>query len=490
MMGYIGIVMVLVYVVGLLITAWRGTRAQTKNGSSRSYFLGNGSGTAAILFSIIASGGSAWLFQGGPAAVYANGISYLSVCVIWSLSYYVLYGYFAPRGHALGKAHGIVTLGEMFEKYYDSRTLAVLVGVMQLVALVPACVAQTKGMGLAIEILSGGMIHRSAAIIFSALVIVLYCTGGGFGSLVRVDTIQGIMFTLIIWFGLIAVFIASGQTIPGMFDVIEANNPSALIYPTDKGAYWALGFAVTYALSQTIGNMAQPILWQRFFAAKSGAHLKKMSRFLAPVYGITVLAFTLFIGLCMNAFDLTGVSPDNAFQTVMGGINPILGLIVGMGIIAAAMSTAAGALFTMSSVATMGILHAIKPDIDDAKLKKIGKILIVVIAVFAVTQALSSTTPISELAIIGISLYAGGSLPLLGMFAWKRATAAGSCAGIATMLISSIYFYWINPNMLGIFSGTWALAAAAIVFVVVSLLTKPIDPLHREKFMAPIGRRT
>lgn len=489
-MSYLGIALVLVYTIGLLIVAWRGSREQKKgSGSSRSYFLGNGSGTAVILFSIIASGGSAWLFQGGPAAVYANGISYLSVCVIWSLSYYILYGYFAPRGYALGKAHGVVTLGDMFEKYYSSSTLAVLVAVMQLVALIPSCIAQTKGMGLAIEILSGGLITKEIAIPFAALVIVLYCTAGGFGSLSRVDMVQGIMFTLIIWVGLIAVFAASGQGLAGMFDTIEANNPGALIYPTDKSAYWALGFGLTYALCQTIGNMAQPILWQRFFAAKSGAHLKQMARFLAPVYGILVLTFTLFIGLCMNAFDLTGVSPDNAFQTIMGNINPVFGLIVGMGIIAAAMSTAAGALFTMSTVATMSIVRTIRPDMEDAKLKTIGKVLIVVIAIFSVWQALKSTTPLSELAIIGISLYAAGALPLFGMFLWKRATAAGSCAGIAAMLISSIYFYWINPNMFGIFSGAWALLTASVFFVVVSLLTKPVDPLHREKFMAPIRPR-
>lgn len=486
-MAYIGITFLLVYVVGLLLVAWRGSKAHKKSGgSSRSYFLGTGSGTAIILFSIVASGGSAWLFQGGPAAVYKNGISYLSVCVMWSLSYYILYGYLAPRGHALGKAHGLVTLGAMFESYYDSRLLAILVGLMQLIALIPSCIAQTKGMGLAIELLSGGIIPRNFAIAFAALVIVLYCTSGGFGSLVRVDAVQGVMFTLIILMGLVGVFVSTGQTLTGLFDQIEANNPEALIYPTDRSAYWAAGFGITYALSQTIGNMAQPILWQNFFAAKSGEHLRQMSRFYVWVHGIVVLLVTLFIGLCFNVYNLEGVSADNAFQTILGNMHPILGLIVGMGIIAAAMSTAAGALFTMSSVATMGIVHAIKPNIEDKKLKQIGRILVVGIAVFSVYEALQTSTPISELAIIGISLYAAGALPLLGMFVWKRATAAGACAGIAAMLVSSIYFYWVNPNMLGIFSGTWALLTATVVFVFVSLFTKPIDPLYRERFMAPI----
>lgn len=486
-MAYLGIALVVLYIVALLFAAYRGSKATKEAGSSsRSFFLGNGSGTLVILFSIVASGGSAWLFQGGPAAVYSNGISYLAICVIWSLTYYVLYGYFAPRGYALGKYHGFVTLGEMYEKFYSSRTLAFLIAVIQICALIPSCIAQTRGMGLAINILSGGIISTNVAIIISAIVVVLYCTAGGFGSLSRVDTIQGIMFTVIIWVGLIAVFVSCGLSVPELFDVVEANNPSALLYPTDSGAYWALGFALTYSICQAVGNLSQPILWQRFFAAKSGQHLKLMARFLAPVYGILVLAATLLVGLFFNAFDLTGISADNAFQTLMGNINPVFGLIVGMGIIAAAMSTAAGAMFTASSVATMNIIRTFKPEIEDAKLSKIGKLIIVILAVVAVSQAVQVTTPLSQLAIVGISLYTGGVFPLAGMFFWKRATTKGCCAGVATMLVTAIYFYWINPNFMGLFSGIWPFICGLIVFIVVSLCTKPIGETERLDFMRPI----
>lgn len=483
-MTTIGIILVLVYSIGLVVLANRNRKTTAE--SSRSFFLGSGNGTLVILFSIVASGGSGWLFQGGPAAVYSNGVSYFALCVMWSMSYYVLYGYLAPRGHALGKYHNFVTLGEMYEKYYSSKLLAILIGIMQFAALVPSAIAQTRGMGLAMQLIAGNTIPLNACIIFAAVVVVLYCTAGGFGSLSKVDTVQGIMFTVIIWLGLIAMFIASGNSAQNIFDTIESNNFKAFIYPIEKGAGWAFLYAVTYSLAQTVGNMAQPILWQRFFAAKSGAHLKQMARYLAPVYGIIVLAATLFTGFLFNAFNLDGVSVDNAFQTVMGNITPIFGLIVGMGIIAAAMSTAAGALFTASSIATMNIIKVIKPDIDDKKLSKYGKLLIVVIAVFAVTQAIRTSTPLSNLAIIGISIYAGSALCLFGVLIWKRASKAGACAGVAAMLISAIYFYFINPNILGIFSGTWAFAVGALVFVIVSLCTKPVDPAHREEFLKPI----
>lgn len=486
-MGYVGIILIVVYTVALLIVANKGLKNNKKGeDSTRGYFLGNGNGTLVLVFSIVASGGSAWLFQGGPASVYANGISWLTLCVIWSMTYYVMYGYLGPRGYALSKKHGFVTTGEMYEKFYGNSVLPIFVGILQVCALIPATIAQMKGMGLAIEMLTDGKVPYVVGVFFSALVIVLYCTAGGFSSLALVDTIQGIMFTVIIWFGLITLFIVAGGSIGDMFATIAERNPQALLYATDKTAYWTFGMALSYCVVQSIGNLAHPVLWQRFFSAKSGKNLKKMAKFLAPVYGILVLAATLTVGLFINAFDISATTPENAFQTLMGNINPIFGLIVGMGIIAAAMSTAAGSLFSASSIATMNILRSLNPKMGDAKLNKLGKVLIVVFALFCSWQALSTGTSITLLMALGLSLLAGAVLPLSGLFIWKRATAAGSIAGIVALLGSMIYFNWFNSDLFGIYSGCWALGCGVIVFIVVSLFTKPIPKEKREEFLAPL----
>lgn len=488
-MGNVGIVLILIYTIALLVIANKGIRGgKADSGSTRKYFLGGGNGTLVLVFSIVASGGSAWLFQGGPASVYANGISWLTLCVIWSMTYYVMYGYLGPRGYALSKTHGFVTTGEMYERFYGNHVLPVFVGVLQVLALIPTTIAQMKGMGLAIELLTDGKIPHVAGVFFAALVIVLYCTAGGFGSLSLVDTVQGIMFTAIIWFGLITLFAVSGGSLSGIFSAIAEKNPRALLYATEKDAYWTFWMALSYCVVQSIGNLAHPVQWQRFFSAKSGKHLKKMATFLAPVYGIVVLAATLTVGLFINAFDLSTTTPENAFQTLMGNINPVFGLIVGMGIIAAAMSTAAGSLFSASSIGTMNILRSLKPDMEDKKLQRVGKILIVLFALFCSWQALSTGTSITLLMALGLSLLAGAVLPLSGLFFWKRATAAGSIAGIIALLGSMVYFNWFNPNFLGIYAGCWALGCGVAVFVVVSLFTEPVSDEQRERFLAPIRR--
>ena len=41
------------------------------------------------------------------------------------MTYYVMYGYFGPRGYALSKKHGFVTTGEMYEQFYGNHVLSI-----------------------------------------------------------------------------------------------------------------------------------------------------------------------------------------------------------------------------------------------------------------------------------------------------------------------------------------------------------------------------
>ena len=65
--------------------------------------------------------------------------------------------------------------------------------------------------------------------------------------------------------------------------------------------------------------------------------------------------------------------------------------------------------------------------------------------------------------------------PLLGMFFWPRSTKEGCIAGLLggliTVVVTQFTPGFVNP--LGIFSGVWGLLVNSILFVVVSLATKP-----------------
>lgn len=482
--GTIGIILLAVYMGTMLYAGYRGTKnssTETTNG----LFLGTGSGTIVLVFGILASGSSAWMFQGGPATVYSNGVSWMTICVIWTFTQYILTGYFGPRGFALSKKHKFVTLGEMFEKYYNNGLLPFMLGVLQVLALIPTTIAQLKGMGLAIEVMSEGKIPFGAGIIVSGTVILLYCTSGGFGSLAIVETVQGMIFTAVIWIALIVILVTGGG-FAGIFNKVAANNPSVLVYEVDSSMYWWIGMALTFSITQFIGNVSHPMYWQRYFSAKSGKKLIENTKYLSLAGAAAVLFPALLIGLMFNAFTFDG-NAENAFQVILGQVHPILGLLVGLGIMAAAMSTAAGAVVSASSIFTMNLLRPILKNTPDSKLSKIGRGLISVFVVICSFEAYNTSTNITMLLAMSIGLLGGAIFPITGVFFWKRATGTGAVAAIICLLAATAYFNFFNPNPLGIFSGAWSMMIGAVVFMIVSLLTKPVPEMDRKAFLMPLN---
>ena len=77
-------------------------------------------------------------------------------------------------------------------------------------------------------------------------------------------------------------------------------------------------------------------------------------------------------------------------------------------------------------------------------------------------------------------------LPLaIFTFFWPRATKAGAITGVCVgVLYNYLIVFKIIPQFADIHAGIQGLVLNIIVFVVVSLLTKPMDKKHVEKFVS------
>jgi len=63
----------------------------------------------------------------------------------------------------------------------------------------------------------------------------------------------------------------------------------------------------------------------------------------------------------------------------------------------------------------------------------------------------------------------------VGMFFWPRASAAGVISGISAGFVVTVLFTVVWPHPLGLHAGFWGLMLNLPVFVLVSLLTRPVD---------------
>lgn len=399
-----------------------------------------------------------------------------------------LCGYYAPRMWRLSKEHDLVTPGDMFDSFYQSRRLRYLVAITDVAFMVPTLIAQNQGMGKALETLSGGAVPYWAAALYCCLLVGIYVFFGGFRSQAWVDTAQGFFFLFTLWGSLLLVlFQPNVGGIANLYKNLEAYNHSLLTFDANSGS-WGIKFVIGFMAVQFLGgNVCAPYGIQRFFCAKSGKDLVKTFKTLGIMAGIGVLFPLALVGLSGNLFDISYASNDSVFLSICNYISPWWGVIVTLAILAAGMSTVSSNLISCSSVVTVDLVGTMSKNMDDKKKLRIGKVVTAALIVVAYLFSLVNVAGIVTLLNISFAGYAMSIIPIFGMFHYsKRVSEKGAFWGLFTAVALTSLFTAIPAikNPLGFHAGLWGLVCGFIVFFIVCAVTKPVPQAHRTAYFS------
>jgi Na+/proline symporter len=135
----------------------------------------------------------------------------------------------------------------------------------------------------------------------------------------------------------------------------------------------------------------------------------------------------------------------------------------------------------------------INPRATEKKLIQSGRVVMIVITLLAVLFVLKPIIPIAELAQLAFSIGGMSIFALAGGYYWKRGTGAGAAASIigGVMMLFVFTFLWPGvmtqpaPQLGGLTSFLAALLIAGILYVVVSLFTKPPSQKVLDVFFNP-----
>jgi cation/acetate symporter len=183
----------------------------------------------------------------------------------------------------------------------------------------------------------------------------------------------------------------------------------------------------------------------------------------------------------------------------IGGLPYVVSGLVAAGALAAALSTADGLLLTLSSALSHDtVFRVLSPKMGPGRRVLLSKILLLIVA-FAAAWA-ATRTPADILFLVGaaFSFAASTFFPVLvlGIF-WKGANKWGACCGMLTGLCVTVVYMiqaqpWLRHWILGISTsepvtlwwdiqpiaaGVFGAPAAFAVIVLVSLLTRRINPV-------------
>ena len=373
-LGTGGIVAIATYLVALLGLGWMGRRAREEKSLADFYLGGRSLGFLVLLLTLYATQYSGNTLIGFAGKAYREGFTFL-VAVTFMMGVVAVQFLYAPRLQKLSHEHGFITPSDFIMHRFQSRTFAALISISGILALLNYVLTNLKGIGYAVETVTGGKISFATGVIFLSVIILIYETLGGLRSVAWTDVLQGVILLIgcLIIFTVI-LFAYEGTT--GIFTTLKEQRPEFWRPLTGKDLRWWASTLIVVS-----GGIAiYPHAVQRIFAAKNSQTLKRAYLFMLflPLATTLLMVFVGWVGAAqIPGLDKSG--SESITLLMLGELSqkyPALQIVIVLfvaAVFAAIMSTVDSALLSISSMITQDLVRPRNPQLDEARLTAIGK---------------------------------------------------------------------------------------------------------------------
>ncbi|MBE4908572.1 sodium:solute symporter family protein [Bacillus luteolus] len=441
-----------------------------KQTSMESYFLGErklGGFVSALSYS--ATTYSAFMLVGLAGLTYKGGIGAYGFEIVYFMGV-SLVAIFGPRFWLVGKKYGYVTPSEMLGDRYQNKKVAAIVAIASCIFLIPYSAVQLAGVGYLLSGVTNNAIPFTTGVIIATVLAIVFSYIAGIRSVAWTDSLQALV--MIITATIVVVLIVNGLGgASGFFNTLETNHPEFLTVP-GNGFFSFLTF-LGLTVPWFFFSLSNPQVSQRLFMPDSLGSLKRM------LMGFLVFGFIYTIVSVVWGFSALVMFPglenaDLATPMILSSelVPPVLGAIVMVGIMAAAISTIDSILLTLSSLFARDVYGNLSKKSNDQHQLLVGKLVIPVIAILAYLFAQMN---VSLIAVLSVASSAGllVTVPaIIGAFFWKRGTAAGVMTSVIFSGVIVLYLEFAKIKPFGIASGIWGLLISTTLFITVSLLSK------------------
>ena len=373
---------------------------------------------------------------GAGSTVGATGLGYRHGLSAWwwsgsaAIGCLVLGWLVAPRMHRLAVEHGFFTVGDFLEWRFD-RSVRVLIAAVLWLGTLALLAGQLIAMAWAFEVIAG--LPRVAGALLSALILVLYFSGGGLLASAWVNLLQ--LVTLLVGFLIALPFAWSAAG--GWAGLRGAAGPEAAASYgsfTGMGVAGILGLAVVFVPSFFVS----PGLIQKTFGARSASAARRAS--LGNAAALAAFAFVpALFGMTMRALSPGLGNPELALPRLTTDVlPPWLGGLALAALFAAEISTADAVLFMLATSLSRDLFQAVlRPRATDAELLRVGRLAAGGGGALGVLLALVLPSVASALILFYGVMTAALFMPLLVGLLSRRPGAAHARVAIGVSILTT-----------------------------------------------------
>ncbi len=474
----IDIIIIAVYLIGVALL---GMFSGGKQKSTKDYFMGAQSMPWWIVcFSIVAAETSTLTFISIPGLAYLTNLNFLQVTVGYLIGRIIIAKYFLPAYYS-GELN---TAYSFLERRFGSKTRS-FASIVFLFTRVAADGVRLFATAIPLKLMLD--ISYPMAILIIAAVSLVYTITGGVRGVIWVDAVQ-----MLIYLGgaVIALIFLVNVYLPDGFASISAaaaatNKLSVINWGFSDGLagffktpYTLIGGLLGGAFLSMASHGTDQLIVQRLLVTKD---LKKSQKAIigSGVLVIIQFAIFLFVGVALYAFYNTSdlsllglMKSDEIFPKFILEKLPVgvSGIIIA-GLFAAAMSTLAGSMSSLSSSTMLDLypVFAKGKKNNELKISRMFTIMWAVLLIVAALLFMNSPRAVVELALSIASFTYGGLLGtfILGLLV-KKATQEDALAGFTAGI-----FVMITVISLHIVAWTWyTLIGVLTTLLIGSLLSR------------------
>jgi SSS family transporter len=477
--SFIDYVIIAAYLTGIAVI---GIISGGKQKSVKDYFLGSKViPWWAVCFSIVAAETSTLTFISIPGLAYLTNLNFLQVTFGYLLGRIIVAFVFLP---AYSKGD-LKTAYTFLEQRFGGKTRS-FASIVFLFTRIAADGVRLFATAIPLKLMIN--ISYPEAIVIMALVALVYTYTGGVKGVIWADVIQ--MFTYL--GGAILAGIYLLHLIPGGWGTVvsaasESGKLSIFNPGFDKGfagffnqPYTLIGGLLGGAFLSMASHGTDQLIVQRLLATKN---LKESRKAIIGSGVIVIIQFAIFLVLGVMLYTYYGVmnvKPDTVFPKFIIEVLPpgVFGIIIA-GLFAAALSTLAGSMSSLSSSTMMDLYIPFfgdhKSESAQLKISRMFTVMWAVMLVGAAVLFMNTSQAVVELALSIASFTYGGLLGtfLLGILV-KKARQEDALAGFAAGI-----FIMIAVISLKLVAWTWFTLVGVIATLLIGGLLSTLS--EREK---------
>jgi len=401
-----------------------------------------------VAFSTNATGESGWLLLGLTGMGYAVGAQAFWVVAGEVTGIALSWLLLSRRLKRLSDRTDSITVPDVLDARFGDRAhvirkLSVLIIVVMVGAYVAAqMVATGKAFAGFTEL------DYPTGVVVGAAIIIFYTLVGGYKAVAWTDLFQGLLMLT----GLIVVPILAIDAAGGWGSVVTAlgAQDAGLLSPWGPdGKSTAAMVGIVSFLAIGLPFMGVPQLMVRFMSART-------EKSLVPAMGISVTVILLFdlgavlTGMAGRALFPGLDDPETILPVISTSLlNPVLGGVMMVVVLAAIMSTVDSLLILASSAIVRDYLQKIRGSLkSDRTLAHTGKAVTLVIGIAGIVFALNQTPLIFWFVLFAWSGLGAAFGPVLICALWyPRTNLAGAVAGMLGGFATTVaWVLWLKPH--------------------------------------------